>query len=172
MRPYYLSLLFIAAIGLCSFNASTVINKDGITFSLPEGWKITDEDDLEGKGYYLSCEKEGANSSGLFAVSWANATLDVRPTLEQYVESLKANLEKAAATPKFDPIKAGTYNKGRGLKCTYTMTMAGVKHRGTLYCLNLCGKTVTVTAQEALEDIESNKAGFKELEASFKCAEK
>lgn len=46
--------------------------KDGVSFTCPSNWSVTEQEDLDGVGYYLSVEKTGLNASGLLTITWIN----------------------------------------------------------------------------------------------------
>lgn len=143
-------------------------DRSGVSFSIPTGWKITEEQDLEGKGYYLSCEKEGANSSGLVTVSWVNDSLDLDAMTGQYSEALAANFTEQKADPKLGPIVSRTFNGMEARGFDYTMNIQGIAHEGHVYCFFGKDKTINVMVQEAVEDKAANKAGIAEITASLK----
>lgn len=140
-----------------------VFNKSGVYFKVPDGWKITDEEDFDGKGYYLSCEKNGANSSGLVTVSWVNDSTDLTSTAENYAAELKKNYILKTANPIMKPVKQTTFNGKKAMAIAYMMTLANLPHEGHIYSFYGNHKTITVMMQEALEDHAENRAGFEEI---------
>jgi hypothetical protein len=142
-------------------------DKSGVSFNVPEGWKITEEEDLEGKGYYLSCEKEGANSSGLVTVSWVNDITDLTETAGQYAAAVKENFILKKAEPKLKPVASTSFNGMTAASIDYTLVMETVPHEGHIYCFHGKGKTITVMVQEAVEDKAVNKAGIQEITRSL-----
>jgi hypothetical protein len=147
----------------------TLFNKAGISFTVPDEWKITEEEDLDGQGYYLACEKEGANSSGLVTISTINARNDLAETANQYAEALKKNFTAKNGNPKMSAAKAAVFNGIAAKSVDYTLTLSGIAHEGRIYCFYCGQKTVTVMVQEALEDKELNKAGIEKITSSFAC---
>ena len=58
-------------------SVAQTFNKQAVSFTIPEGWTLTEEEDFDGKGYYLSIEKDGELSSGLVTISWLNDSADL-----------------------------------------------------------------------------------------------
>jgi hypothetical protein len=144
-------------------------DKAGISFTIPAEWKITDEEDLEGQGYYLACEKEGANSSGLVTVTTLNGKKDLEETATGYAEGLKENFTAKNAPPKMSAAKTASFN---GIPCQqidYSMTLISIPHEGRIYSFYCGNKTVTVLVQEAVEDKNVNKPGIEKIISSFSC---
>ena len=61
------TLLFAILLLAISISATAqTFNKQSISFTLPSGWEVTEEEDIsKGEGYYLSAEKTGHDASGL-----------------------------------------------------------------------------------------------------------
>src|ERR1700740_156337 len=109
-----LSLTVTAVLIACSaFINPGKFDAQGITFSYPTDWKITGQEDL-GAGYYVSCEKEGSNSSGLVTVTWVNQKSDLSQLTNQYKDALVKQFDKQGATANFGSMKDGMY---AGKKC-------------------------------------------------------
>jgi hypothetical protein len=162
---------FLPLVLLFSFvpRAETPFNKAGISFTVPNEWKITEEEDLDGQGYYLACEKEGANSSGLVTISIINERKDLEETANQYAEALKTNFTAKKANPTMSAAKAAVFNGIASKSVDYTLTLLEIPHEGRIYSFYCGQKTVTVMVQEAVEDKEVNKAGIAKITSSFAC---
>jgi hypothetical protein len=158
-------LLILPVVMLLSFAApgGGRFDKGGVSFTIPDGWKITEEENIEGKGYYLSCEKEGENSSGLVTVTWVNDSMDLESTAESYGEEIKKNYILKQADPSFKPLLLTSFNGMAATKIDYAVTLMNVPHEGHIYSFYGNGKTITVLIQEAVEDKAVNKAGIQEI---------
>jgi hypothetical protein len=161
--------LLVCYLLICSFRDPDKFNNGGVSFSIPAGWEITDQEDLDGAGYYLSCEKTGVNASGLVTVSWVNEERSLAEIAVAYADNLTENFVAKKADPKMSAQQKSTYNNIPAVKMGYTMKLMGTSFHGTIYCFHLCDKTITVLVQEADEDVKENKAGIHEIEGSFKC---
>ena len=55
--------------------------RDGISFSVAEGWKIIANDSISDNAYYFSAERTGSKATGLFTITWANKVEDPQKTI-------------------------------------------------------------------------------------------
>ena len=97
-----ISFLTITILTGCQESPETKFEKNGISFTCPTGWKITEEENLDNQGYYLSIEKDGFNSSGLLTVSWVNDSLDLNEWLEALMDGLKNDIIYKNSNLKFE----------------------------------------------------------------------
>lgn len=141
--------------------------KSGVSFTCPDGWKITEEDSLDGDGYYLACEKDGVISSGLFTLTWVNDTVALEEMMEVYQDELKNNVIFKNTNIEFSPSTEGEFNNYQTLQSTYNLTLLGDKTEGTMHCFYGNGKTIGLVKQQSLEDDSKNKEGFKIIENTF-----
>lgn len=151
----------------CAGQSSDIdFSKDGVSFKYPSDWSITDQEDLDGAGYYLSVEKEGFNSSGLLTITWVNVILNSSEYLKIIQDELETQI--ALSDLKFELAQDVTYNGMQSISCNFTFNTLGVKHRGIIYVFLNGQKTYSIIKQEALEDISKNKEGFDLIESTFK----
>ena len=144
-------------------------NKNGISFTMPDDWKITDEE-RDDQTFSMSCEKKGENASGIVTIVW----IDVEMTAEALMDIFVAQTEKTLTDNNYsgiklsDPAKAklGAYD---AVKVRYMFSTANLPHTGYLYTFMACGKPMCVSIQEADEDHAVNKAGFEKITSSFGC---
>src|SRR5690606_131327 len=135
-------------------------NKQEISFIIPEGWTLTEEEDFDGKGYYLSIEKDGELSSGLVTISWLNDTPDLYDIINMYIDNIvKNHQETSGAKVKFDKTVPVMFRDFNAIKTSYRFSINNIPHEGEIICFNMPGKTMTLLLQEATEDKEYNKAG-------------
>lgn len=142
-------------------------DRSGVSFTCPAGWKITEEDSLDGDGYYLACEKDGVISSGLFTLTWVNDTVALEEMMEIYQDELKNNVIFKNTNIQFSPSTEGKFNNYDALVSTYGLTLLGDKTEGTMYCFYGNGKTIGLVNQQSLEDDSKNKKGFEIIETTF-----
>ena len=165
----FTALLIALLFTTMSFAAPGKFDKEHITFSFPDDWNITDQQDFDGNGYYLSCEKEGDDASGLVTISWANSIVDLDETAEEYKSQLLKNYEEQGMTPEFTKPVQAKYGSFQVVKMTYKVNISDILHSGTIYSFHACDKTITIMAQEAVEDTAHNIEGFKLIEQTLKC---
>jgi hypothetical protein len=164
---YSPGLILAAFLVSCNSSPESKFEKFGVSFTCPEGWKITDQENLNNKGYYLSIEKDGFGSSGLMTISWANDSIDLNQDLEIYQNSLKNNIIYKNSVLDFDQPFDTVFNADSSIASKFKVTLLSVKHEGIMYCFYKNGKTITIIKQEAVEDKKENKNGFDIIEKSF-----
>lgn len=85
-------LILIASIFLLltSYSESkpAKFERDGFSITSPTGWGITDEENIDDLGYYLSIEKDGFDSSGIITITWVNGEMDLNEWVDIYNEEL------------------------------------------------------------------------------------
>lgn len=169
MKTLLSILIPISLLFSCSSPPSKEVKfeKSGISFTCPDGWKITEEDSLDGDGYYLACEKDGVISSGLFTLTWVNDTVALEEMMTVYQDELKNNVIFKNTNIKFGPSTEGEFNNYQTLQSSYNLTLLGDKTEGTMYCFYGNGKTIGLVKQQSLEDDSKNKQGFEIIETSF-----
>lgn len=159
-------LLILAASGCGSQAPGGNFLRDGVSFTYPTGWSITEQEEIEGGGYYLSVEKDGFNVSGLLTLTWINGLVDTH----EYLETIQAGFEKQKLLNDitFQPVRDNNFNGIPCISSDYKFTTLSVKHIGIIYVFVKGDKTYSIMKQEAIEDVANNKEGFDEIVASFK----
>ena len=156
----------------CNESPETKFEKDGVSFICPQGWAITDQEDFDGEGYYISIEKDGFNSSGLATITWYdnfdNSNFNFEENLRDWEESLKEQWILDASNIIFGDYYDNTFNNSRSMSTNYTMNLLGIPHEGTVYVFHAGNKRISVLLHEAIEDKAKNKKGFELIENSFK----
>jgi hypothetical protein len=151
----------------CREAPETKFDRDGISLICPKGWKITEQENIEDQGFYLSMERDGFDASGLVSVSWVNNELALEDWLDIYREELANNLIYKNSNLTFsDPYEA-EYNGLPSQAMTFTVSIVGLKHEGIVHAFYGADKTIAVLRQEAIEDRADNKEGFASIESSF-----
>ena len=158
-------VLIIIAFGCGTATPGGSFTRDGVSFSYPAGWSITEQEELEGGGYYLSVEKEGFNSSGLVTLTWFNEELNPQEYLgiiqEEYEsQTVLKNLE-------FQPARDNNINGIESISCDFKCSTLGVKHSGVIYVFVKGENTYAIIKLTAVEDISENKNGFDLFESTF-----
>jgi hypothetical protein len=166
-RNVLILMVLLTVILSCKEAVETKFNKDGVSVTCPKGWKIMEEGNIDGQGYYVSMEKDGFNSSGLFALSWINDTTDLEEYLDIYVDEVKNNIIYKNSSLHFGRKHKSKFNEINTLTVEFTSNIIGVKHQGIIHVLYGKGKTIAIFKQEAIEDKKKNMHGFKMIEQSF-----
>ena len=115
----------------CNESPEIKFEKDGVSFICPQGWAITDQEDLDG-GYYIIIEKDGFNSSGQAIITWAdnfdNSNFNFEEHLKIWEENLKEEWILDASNITFGDYYDNTFNNSRSMSTNYTASLLGVPH--------------------------------------------
>ena len=143
--------------------------KDGISFSLPQGWKIIANDSIGKNAYYFSAENSEPKATGLITVTWLNEIKNPLETLIMHQKTMKISniyrnpgIEFTSAIPeKFIGFSAQS--------CIYTTIVKEQKLEGVIYCFNSSQKTITIFFQTGLNDKKLNKKVLELFKITFNC---
>jgi len=172
MNNYRLALSLFAFMALlisCQNSAPTVFNKNGVSFSYPSDWAISDEEAFDA-GYYVSIDRDGFSSSGLVTLTWVDQILDLNDHLEFYKNEFRENAIYKNSDLTFNEKKETEFNGIPALAVSYTVTILTVKHEGKMYAFNDDNRTYLVVKQGATDDRAQNESGFKSIEETFSLA--
>jgi len=165
-----MKLIFtILTVFLCSlqmYGQEHNFSKDGVSLSWDLDWELTEQDSLDGDGFYLALEKWGLNESGLFTVTWLYSNVPEEIFLDIFQEQLRKSYEGISGvsfSEMYDSNFAGIISKA----VDFEFTELDVKHTGTFFSFRTHGKSFTVLKQEAVEDSDKNAPGFSMIESSF-----
>lgn len=166
------SLLFIGLLALlmasCKENKpEQIFSDDGVSFTYPGNWIISEQEVFENGVHYMAIEKDGFSSSGIVSLSWSNDSLDLMNWLNLIESSMLEETVYQNSGIKFVGPIVMEYNKNSTISKTFTMSVLTVKHQGVIHIFHVNGKTISVFRQEAIEDIEKNREGFELIEKSF-----
>lgn len=163
------SLFSILLILICNFGNQKEydsFSKDGLSFTYSADWSITEQEDLDGDGYYLSVEKTGFNSSGMLAMTWIYGVLNPHEYIEMMKDEYREN--KVMKDLKYSVVRNCTFGGIKTISCDYSCSILSVKHHGAFYVFVKGGNTYFMVKNEALEDIAKNQKGFDLIESTFK----
>ena len=166
MKNLFYPILF-ALIFSCQASPETKFERDGVAFTCPEGWKITEQETVEDIGYYLTIEKDGLTSSGLVIFTWLNTPVDLEDWLTGYQEEMKNQPVYKTAGITFEEAQPGEFAGFETTRSDYSVDLLGVEHKGSIHLFYGNDKSIAILVQEATEDHDENKAGFRIIEQSF-----
>lgn len=152
----------------CAPSPEVPVSRSGVSFICPAGWKITEEESYDDEGHYLSLEKAGFNSSGLFTITWVNDSIELSSWLEVFQEELRNNFIFKNSNLEFGEAGEGTFAGNPTLASKFTVSLLGLDHEGMLHVFYGKDKTIALIRQEALEDHAANREGFTLIEQSFR----
>lgn len=141
---------------------------EGVSFTCPAGWKLDTaglHDDPNSR--FVSCEKQGFNSSGLVTLGWVRDSVDLDEALTIQQDGLRNNVIFKNSNLQFGPATDTTYHGHPAKVSPYTFSLLGLRHEGLIRCCYGARKTVFFVQQEALEDRAANAAGLATLEQTF-----
>src|SRR6218665_586737 len=95
--------------------------KADVSFTGPGDWKITDKDNLDGAGYYVSIEKTGLESSGLYVLTWVNQILDSQEYLEELQDGFESRKELENVV--FETVRNTDYNGIPAISSNFSFTL-------------------------------------------------
>lgn len=167
MKAYLLIVFISFSIFSCKEKQPQAFNKDGVSFICPEDWKITDEENFDDLGYYVSIEKNGVDASGLAIFVWIKDSLDLDEHIIENQIALNEDEVYKNTNLTFEPLKHNTYNGRPSRSSHYTFNTMGIKHQGTMQAFYGANRTYYVLQQGAFEDLKENNTGFVTLETSF-----
>lgn len=165
MRKIHVVLLCVFTIVLsgCFKSAEYSVESNGIAFTCPSGWEVSDTEDYGGT-YTLTIEKNGFSESGLVSILWLEEEADPMYYLELMQEILNEDPLANFTHQKTIESKYGNYDV---TIAEYTMKCLNVPHQGRIIVFSDNGKTVCLVEQGANEDKKKNASGFKQIEESF-----
>jgi len=169
MRTYFLPILLSAFFLACSeTEKKKTFSKKGVFFICPEGWKITDEDTIEGGGQSVTLENKDFTGSGLISINWVKDSMEMESWYTSFQESFKDNPIYSSVDLTFNKSIETKYKDYPGILGTYQFRILNVHHDGKFYLVYGKDKTVNILLQEAEEDHRENEQGFFEFKKSLK----
>ena len=158
-------ILFFTA---CTGNLpESLFEKDGVSFISPEGWRQTGEKSINQSGYYISCQRKGYGSSGIFILTWVNGQVDPKVYLKNYSAEFEKNLLMRATKVHFSEPQDTSLNGIPAIRLVYTSDILGVASQGEIFSFFMVDKTFMLVFQESVDESKKNKAGFDKIKQSF-----
>lgn len=168
MKNLLILLLILISCYSCKETPDEKFEKDGVFLISPKGWEITDRENIDDQGYYLSIEKDGLNSSGLIIISWLNTELELSEWINIHKDELKNNIIYKNSNLVFGDLEENKFNNLNTTSINFTMSLLGIEHQGVFHFFNEKEKTFSLLIQEAKGDKNKNRIGFDLIEKSFK----
>ena len=143
--------------------------RDGVSFSVPAGWKTIANDSIGDNAYYFSAERVGKLATGVITVAWVNKIEDPDKMIEIHQQSMKsANIYRNPGI-EFSAIENEIFAALKVRSCHYITFVNEQKLEGTIYCFNSSDKTITFFLQSGLNDHKLNQKAFELLRSTFNC---
>ncbi len=160
--------LVLIVLASCAKPEPVKFNHQGVSFTVPGDWKIEDQKQITENAYYLSVQKKGLNSSGLFTLTWVDGDLDLAENIQTYKDEMNGESTYQSSNLQFGPEKPTKFAGHEALSIDFTATILTVKHKGTVHCFHANDKTYSVLIQEAEEDESDNKEGYEMFEKTLR----
>ena len=145
--------------------------RDGVSFSIEEGWKITANDSIGDNAYYFSAERTGNLATGLITVTWINKVEDPGKMVVIHQKSMKsANIYRNPGI-EFTAVENDNFAGLEVKSCNYITLVKEQKLEGRIYSFNVARKTITIFTQTGRKDRKLNQKGFDRLQKTFRCRE-
>ena len=170
------SLLFISISITLSYNLFAKDKelpylRNGVSFSVAEGWSVIANDSVGDNAYYFSAERNETNATGLITITWVNKLEDPKKTIEMHQQTMKAANIYRNPGIEFTLISPDNFAGQPSESCRYTTIVKDQKLEGTIYCFNSAKKTISIFIQTGLKDQKINQKAFDLIRQTFNCRE-
>jgi hypothetical protein len=163
---YFIILGFMLT-AMCS-SSDSEYHKNGISFIIPSGWRISGDFQSPDNGYVF-CERKGMFPQGLMTIFWKNDSLNTYTELVKYVNQIKKDMQ--IQNPMFDSIRECTFGNYKALGWHYKMGVPGANSVGYLKCFYSNHRTFRIQFLEPSEYEKENESAETKLTGSFRCPE-
>src|ERR1035437_1143160 len=145
--------------------------RDGVSFSIADGWKIIANDSIGNNAYYFSAERTGTKATGLITVTWVNKIENPLETITLHQRSMKTAKIYQKTGIEFSMATSDNFAGQKVQSCHYVTFVNDQKLEGTIYCFNSFQKTITIFFQSGLTDQKLNQKAFALIQQTFNCRE-
>jgi hypothetical protein len=166
--------IFLAILGVfssCEKKCCETYKREGLSFNLPNYWKIGEIDSTDANFFFMAIEKKGYGASANAFIEWniGKIPLDsVMNITQQGYFNEKVFLQGGI---EFTKPKLEKYGRFNALTSVFSVELLDVYHIGKIHCFYIeeCNKTVMVAYQEVEADASKQRADFEIIENSFDC---
>ena len=174
MRFFALSLLLLMACLSCTpryavLQASGEFSEDGISFTIPTGWHITDIETTTGVAHHVLCKRQGWRSTGEFTINWVDAPISPEEQLAIYKDTFEQNMFMKAGKIEFSTPQSARLHGRDALRMSYTYKVLGTRYSGEIYAFSCGNRAITFILEQATGGSQQNKAGFESIARTFQC---
>jgi hypothetical protein len=157
--------LTIASLLLLTSCSTKEYNDNGVRFTCPDGWSITEEKSMSGDARYILIETDGLNSSGIIILSWlpnGTSTKMAHDLLQHDADlALGTKCEYSEITPK-------KLNGKEASLQTYTGTLENMPVLGKNWVSIQDDRVYCIATYGAEVDRNENQPGVDSFLKSFK----
>jgi len=173
----FIPILLTVTISLNNSNIAFAKSKElpylrnGVSFSIAEGWKVIANDSIGDNAYYFSAERTSPKATGLITVTWVNKVENPEKTIALHQQSMKsANMYRNPGI-EFSEVIPDNFAGLKVESCRYTTFVKEQKLEGIIYCFTSSQKTITIFFQTGLIDQKFNQKAFELVRQTFNCRE-
>lgn len=166
--PRICSFLILLLCFSCSTSPAIEFDRYGISFSTAPGWEISDEGEIDGFGYSLTCEKSGWNESGILTLAWTRDSLPLSVMMDSFRSNMESEQVNELGGIEFGTPVSGQYGLYEGQMQPFSTSFMGVPHEGKMYAFYGPGMTIFLLEQGASEDLPGNQVDFDVIRSSFR----
>jgi hypothetical protein len=168
-----IKIFFAIVISLVSGNISQAKNKEfpylknGISFSLAEGWRVTANDSIGNNAWYFSAESKSPKSTGLITLTWINKVENPDETIALHQKTMKSSNIFRNPGIEFTSVSDDSFAGFKVKSCRYVTIVNQQKLEGVIYCFNSQQKTITIFFQSGLRDCKINQKALDLIKITF-----
>jgi hypothetical protein len=164
---------FSACEKMADVNSPQFYSKDGLSFSYPGNWKITEEEAFEALGE--KTKTINVESPGDAIVIICAYGFEVDQTLKEFAKEFSDSMKDEIPLGKvgesrFSEItREGKAGQMQGFRNKLEMTFVGenIPHVQEFFALKKKGKTAFIVCQSAEEDVEMTEPAFRQIVGSL-----
>jgi hypothetical protein len=177
MRQYLntsLAVFLLLSIFFSACEEKKSVNRfqqDGVSFIMPEFWKITELDNKDSSFFFMALSKQGHGASADAIIEWNNGEFELDTILaSRQKDYTNQDVFKKGNITFSDP-EFTQFSKYKSLTSKFNFTALDVKYIGQIYCFYVptCNKTFMIVFQQVAADNDKQKEDFLQIENSFLC---
>jgi hypothetical protein len=170
VKTIFVVIMFLVISNICqSRDKELSYMRDGVSFSIADGWKIIANDSIGNNAYYFSAERTGTKATGLITITWVNKVENPLETITLHQRSMKTAKIYKKSGIEFSFATSDNFAGQKVQSCHYVTLVNDQKIEGTIYCFNSFQKTITVFFQSGLTDKKLNQKAFALFQQTFNC---
>jgi hypothetical protein len=155
----------------CEKKCCEVFQREDISFSLPNYWKINKIDSAEADFFFMSIIKVGYGASANAFIEWNKGKIALDTVMNITQQGYFEHKVFVDGAIKFSAPKMESYGTHKALTSEFNFKHSDVNTIGKIHCFYLkdCNKTVMIAYEQVAVDSAKQKADFKIIEESFGC---
>lgn len=153
-------LFIVIIISLFSCSSDSKIenfNNAGISFDYPSNWRVIEEGETEGGGYYIALQKRGRDSN-IVTIDQRKGRID----LKDFLNNFKNTIGESAmyGNLNFKEVKQDSFKNNAASSVEYDAQLMGENFKGIIYCFyTVSGNTLFIirqTGDKVIDDSDFN----------------